>query len=411
MPFLAPIIPAIAAGAASSAVGAGINAISKGVNGGSPQSAPLQLPTTTSQAQNAAQGVTGALSQQQQLANALGQQNGIGNQSSVYGQEQGLANQIQGIANGTGPNPALAQLANTTGQNVATQSALQAGQRGAGANAGLIARQAGQQGAATQQNAVGQAAALESQQQLNAINALQNQQSNLANLSTTQVGQQANAIGNLNQYQQGNQGQVLNAIQGQNSTLAGQQGGINSVNAGLASQANTLSNGLGAGVANGIGTALGVNGANTTPPTPQGSGAVPPLAAANGGLLFADGGAVPNLKENYSGKGPRSRLGQYLFAHGGKAHKEVDALVSPGEIYLPPSKVDKVAKGKASPLSGEKIPGKPKVGGAKNSYANDTVPKKLEVGGLVLPRSVTQAKHPAWAAHKFVTETLKKSGK
>jgi len=73
--------------------------------------------------------------------------------------------------------------------------------------------------------------------------------------------------------------------------------------------------------------------------------------------------------------------------------------------------VPKVAKGEKSPLAGEKIPGKPKVGGAKNSYANDTVPKSLNEGDIILPRSVTQAKNPHWAAHKFVSAIMAKNGK
>lgn len=97
------------------------------------------------------------------------------------------------------------------------------------------------------------------------------------------------------------------------------------------------------------------------------------------------------------------------FAHGGK----VQALVSPGERYLPPREVAKVAKGQKSPMeAGEKIPGKPAVGGAKNDYANDTVPKTLDEGGIVLPRSVTQSKNPQWAAHKFMSDIMsrKKAG-
>ena len=95
------------------------------------------------------------------------------------------------------------------------------------------------------------------------------------------------------------------------------------------------------------------------------------------------------------------------MARGGK----VPALVSPGERYLPPSEVDKVAKGQKSPMeAGEVIPGKPKVGGAKNDYANDTVPKTLEEGGIILPRSVTQAKNPHWAAHAFVSQIMAKQG-
>jgi hypothetical protein len=94
------------------------------------------------------------------------------------------------------------------------------------------------------------------------------------------------------------------------------------------------------------------------------------------------------------------------MANGGK----VPALVSPGEIYLSPEKAAAVKAGKASPLSGEKIKGKPVVGGAVNSYANDIVPKTLEAGGIVLPRSVTQAPDKKEKAKKFV-EALKKKGK
>lgn len=97
-----------------------------------------------------------------------------------------------------------------------------------------------------------------------------------------------------------------------------------------------------------------------------------------------------------------------MAAKGGK----VPAMVSPGERYLPPKEVAAVKAGQKNPMeAGEKIPGKPKVGGAKNSYANDVVPKDLDVGGLVLPRSVTQAKHPHWAAMKFVQAHMAKGGK
>jgi hypothetical protein len=94
-------------------------------------------------------------------------------------------------------------------------------------------------------------------------------------------------------------------------------------------------------------------------------------------------------------------------AKGGK----VPAMVSPGEVYLSPEKAKAAKQGKINPLqAGEKIPGKPKVGGAKNDYANDTVPKTLEEGGLVLPRSVTQSKNPEWAAHAFVRAHMANGG-
>jgi hypothetical protein len=96
-----------------------------------------------------------------------------------------------------------------------------------------------------------------------------------------------------------------------------------------------------------------------------------------------------------------------VAAKGGK----VPALLSPGERYLPPSTVKAVAQGKADPMrDGKKVPGKPKVGGAKNSYANDTVKASLDEGGIVIPRSITQGKNPHWAAHKFVSAIMAKNG-
>jgi hypothetical protein len=96
-----------------------------------------------------------------------------------------------------------------------------------------------------------------------------------------------------------------------------------------------------------------------------------------------------------------------MAAKGGK----VPAMVSPGEKYLAPKDVKKVEKG-ANPMEvGKKVPGKPVVAGNKNSYANDIVPATLEEGGIVLPRSVTQAKDPAKEAHKFVSAIMAKQGK
>jgi hypothetical protein len=114
------------------------------------QGTNIQQPVSTSNAQD-------VLSQQQQFANALAQQNGIQNQSNVF-------NQLQGVANGTGPNPAQAMLNNTTGQNIQQQAALMGSQRGVGANPGLLARQAAMQGANIQQQAAGQGAALQANQ-------------------------------------------------------------------------------------------------------------------------------------------------------------------------------------------------------------------------------------------------------
>lgn len=344
-----------------------------------PQAAPLTSTTNAGQLGSAYTGNQGALSSQQQLLQALQAQQGIQNQSQVYGQ-------LQGVANGTGPNPAQAMLAQSTGQNVANQSALMAGQRGAGANVGLIARQAAQQGAATQQQAAGQAATLQANQSLNAINSA-------GGVAGQQVQNQIGATATNTQAQQAEQAALLQAQQAYNTTQAGQQANINTVNAGLAGTTMQGQQSLLGGAAQGAGGAASTSG-----------GAVGGAGAAIAGA--AAGGATENLPQMPSGSAPASSLGQYLamMAGGGK----VPALVSPGEKFLKPADVEKVKKG-ANPMKvGETIPGKPKVGGAKNSYANDTVPKKLEQGGIVIPRSVTQSDSPYRDAIRFVQATLAK---
>jgi hypothetical protein len=91
------------------------------------------------------------------------------------------------------------------------------------------------------------------------------------------------------------------------------------------------------------------------------------------------------------------------FAEGGK----VPAMVSPGEKYLPPQEVKKVAAGQKEPhKAGVKIPGQAKVAG--DSLKNDTVPMTLEEGGIVIPRSVMNSKDPAEQARKFVAAVLAK---
>jgi hypothetical protein len=156
---------------------------------------------------------TGAYQQQNDLAQALASQGQQGMQA-----QSGLAQALQAQAMGMGPNPAAAQLANQTGNNIASQAALMAGQRGAGSNVGLMARQAAQQGGAIQQNAVGQNAVLQAQQQLAA-------QKQLQDLAASQIGQQTNAVGNLNNFALQNQGQMFNMQANQNQVNAGMAAG------------------------------------------------------------------------------------------------------------------------------------------------------------------------------------------
>lgn len=301
------------------------------------------------------------LQQQQDFLRAIQAQNGIQNQGNVF-------NQLQGVANGTGPNPAQAMLANATGANVANQNALMAGQRGAGANTGLIARQAAQQGSNIQQNAAGQGAALQAQQSLGALN-------QMGGVAGQQVAEQQGAVQGYNQA----------ALTGQNSLL-GAQSNANSTNAQIANTVAQGQNNAVAGITGGLGAAAQL---------------IPGVGTVASKMFKAEGGEVK--KED---SGPRSLVAKHFhaMAKGGL----VPAMVSPGEKSLSPSDVEQVKQG-ANPMQvGKEIPGKPKVSGAKNSYQNDTVPMTLEEGGIILPRSVTQSKDPAKKAAEFVAAVLKR---
>lgn len=372
-------------GAVSGLLGVGGGAAGTGFAG--PKMAPnLQLPTTSKQAQDAYNQAQNNIAQQQSFVNALQGQQGIQNQSQVY-------NMLNNIAQGKGPNPAQAMLNQATGQNIASQAALMAGQRGSQANPGMMARLAAMQGANTQQQAVGQGATLQAQQALNAI-------TGMGGIAGQQVGQQQQALSGLNQFGQNEQQQLLNSIGQQNSTQAGLQSNINNANASLAGGILGGQQALIGGGLNALGAVMGL----------------------------AEGGSVdvsPDMSENVTTKtssslmgnsAPKSSVGQLLsqlnsqtpqMAKGGK----VPALVSPGEKYLSPDKVEKVAKTGINPMSiGETIPGKAKVAGAKDSYKNDIVSKTLEEGGIVLPRSVTQSKNPGHEAKKFVDAILARKG-
>lgn len=369
MPFLAAAVPALIAGGASAAGGALVNSVLGG--GGSNKGTNFQANSGVNPNDVAAQMTINFNDQQKQkaLLDALSGQNGIQNQSNVY-------NQLQSVALGQGPNPAQAMLAQATGANIANQAALMAGQRGAGANAGLLARQAAQQGGALQQNAVGQGASMQAQQSLGALG-------QLGALSSQQVAQQQRAqeaIVNAGLNEQQIRQQAVLGASGQNAALQGQiaQGQIGAVG----------------GIAQGLGAAL--------TPSPVASASAPRANPAPSGpnlginYTFAHGGQVGE---------PQSRIGRHLkglpvLAHGGK----VPALVSPGEIYLDPREAKEVASKHRNPLQvGERIPGKAKVKG--DSEKNDVVKKNLDAGGVVVPR--TKADEPKKAA-KFVQAVMAK---
>lgn len=284
-------------------------------NGDNKPDAPEQVtqmaPTSSpEQAYQQYQNVQQGLDQQQEFLGALRAQHGVAN--------QGLAFQnAQNMANGVGPNPAMAQLANSTGQNVANQAALMAGQRGAGANAGLMARQAANQGANIQQQGAGQGALLQAQQQV----AGQQQMANIANMQAANQGQ---ATGAYNQYAQGAQQNILNSIQGNQSTNASLS------NAAAAAKAAKYT-------------------ADKQADTAQQGGLISGLGSA-AALLLAKGGEVPTIGNH----GPRSEMSKHLsqakeLKSGGAvpghaqapgnsySNDTVKAMLSPGEVVIPRS--------------------------------------------------------------------------
>lgn len=470
-------------------MGSVVSALTGGVSGNSgaaginyqADQANITNPVSQAQIDNSVQGVTNQFTQQQNLLNALNGQNGIQNQSSVYGQ-------LQGVANGTGPNPAQAQLAQSTGANTANQAALMAGQRGASQNVGLIARQAAQQGASTQQQSAGQAATMQAQQSMGALQGL-------GNLSTQMVGQQMGQQAQNAGFQQAQEGQMLGAQAAYNSAQVGSQQSVNQSNSMIA---NNVASQQGKMVGNVMGGASGALGALladggkvgdaprakfaegdtvTAPqaPTIQTAGSGPmsrigkymhanygtpaqmqaqqsqqqpqddfsqgykfgndmvnkiqqhfatpePVATGSEGYMpdnsyndtsemsgTTQAGGAADAAETASTVGADAEglgnMAMFAAAHGGK----VPALLSPGERYLSPKAVKEVEKGANPMKAGKKVPGTPKVKGAKNSYANDTVKASLDEGGIVLPRSVTQHKNPEWAAHAFVRGIMAKN--
>lgn len=375
MPFLAPI--AIAAGGALASKG-----ISKLLT---PKGPKLAKAATGEQAQQSTQSAQDALAQQQAFVNALNQGQGLQNQQNVF-------NQLQGVAEGTGPNPALAAFNQATGQNIANQAALMGSQRGASANPALLARLAAQQGAGLQQNAAGQAATLQAQQQLAALN-------QLGGIAGQQVGQQLQGNQMQNQAAQGLQQNLFNAITNQNAATQNKQ---NAYTADLNKTAGGILSGSSAGIAGMFGGGSPSSGSGNA----GGANLVAPPGNIQQKTSFAEGGEVRSKLPH------KSQIGRHLYgempamAHGGK----VPALVSPGEKYLSPKEAEKVAQGKKDvKKAGQMIPGKAKVKG--DSLKNDVVEKDLKEGGVVIPRSITQSKDADKKMQEFVASVLsRKSG-
>lgn len=231
-----------------------------------------------------------ALAQQQAFANALAQQ-----QAGAIGNQQMLGNLLAQQAQGAGPNPAQEQYKQNISNLAAQQAGAIASQKGLSPalQARLIAQQAGQAG----QNAAGQAATMQAQQQLAA-------QNNLAGLTGQQLGQQQAANTSFGQQALQGQGNLLGLEQSANSANAGVAGGVAGAQGKMF---GGLMNAAGAGFANGG-------------EVPDSTG---PISFFGKHIkMMKEGGIVPGKAEK---------------AGDSKANDTVPAMLSPKEIVLPRS--------------------------------------------------------------------------
>lgn len=440
-------------------------------NGFSATGVPLQMPTTDQMAKDQYGNVTHSLDQQQKFVDALQSQNGIGNQNAAFQNAQNMANGVGPnpaqamLANSTGANVAnqAAMMAGQRGANVnpalmARQASMQGAnlqQQAAGQGAAMQAQQQ-VQGQQNMANIAGQQVANQAQgiSQLGAQaqNAYGQVSGNINNQNNTAVNQQAGINAANAGVAAGNAKNNAGMVGGVMNMVGGFLGG-GKAHGGLI-EPQYAEGGIVDTVVNTIKNAFEEQpkGPVRPAPTPDPQKAKDFAKGMDRG--YAEGGIIPNLtlgvaqsrmaqtalnpvqqmpEDKDEGIGDTGKsLGKGLkksgiFDSGSSSSSYnpnqesngqgrplrmdanggmVDSMVSPGETYLPPDKVQKVVEG-ADPLKeGKRVPGKPKVKG--DSYTNDTVPAKLEEGGIVIPNSIMQSKHPQWEAHKFVSAILKK---
>lgn len=393
-------------------------------------------------------------------ANALAGYGGFQQNQQQQGQ---LATALQGVANGSGPNPAQAMLANATGANVANQAALIAGQRGAGANVGLQARQAAMAGSNVQQQAAGQAGALQSQQQLNALNA---QGSVLGQMGTQNIAEQGanNSLFNS----------AAGAQNAQNNTAVSNYGMAEGLNQKTSQSNADATNKTEGGFLNGVGGAVtGLLGLAKGGQVPSHYHLMHSIYHADGGEIMpiapATNTATSTATNTSTKLSPEQRkakevkLGEIMdegstagvgFAKGGFV-RQSKYLVGPKDQAA----IDDV-RVQEGPVGGDDMGGDPNkwqamrisqdprtassddqqlpqsvkpstqlpsqviggndyrsggpVGGvasvAGNSLRNDTQPAMLSPKEIVLPRSITMAADAPEKAKAFVEAILKKQG-
>lgn len=316
--------------------------------------APIQGGATAEQLNNAYNQAQAGLQSQQGLANALTAQGGLGNQANVY-------NQYANMASGQGPNPAQEMLRQQTGNNIAQQNALMASQRGAGANPGMLARQAANQGANIQQNAIGQGAALQAQQSLGALG-------NMGNIANTQIANQMAGTQGLNNAVQNEQNILQGANNSFNANMVNMQNGMNSVNAGVAAGNQNAMGQLFGGAMSGASSAMSAfsdenTKKNISDADPDLDKFLDSLSKKN----YAAGGEISPVRMINPGtsvSGPQSAVGQWLSSSSN------GAVSAAAPAFEPPPQTQWISDKK----SGGSSPQTPSQAGGPSSMAAGSKP-------------------------------------
>ncbi len=318
----------------------------------------------------------------------------VGQLNTLTPEQQQLTNMLMQQAQGQGANPAQQMLNQATNKNIQQTAGQIASTRGL--SPALAARLAAQSGASQAQTAAGQGAVMGAEQQI-AAQGLLNQH----------LGQQEATL----QQAQAAQNSAINqgglGAQGINSGIAGQNAAASqkAIGGALSGFASALGGGAGGGAAEAdwqganVGYADGgdVVQENLWDSVKKAFSTPPPAAQAGESREQKYARIREQNGERMSGKRP-SEVNPDTYAKGGK----VKAMVSPGEVYIPPEKI--LAARNGNPLEvGEKIPGKAPVKG--NSPKNDVVQKDLEAGGQVIKRTAATSKDKAKA---FMEELARK---
>lgn len=363
--------------------------------------------------------------QQQALVAALMARGG----GQGMSQQNALASQLQAQAMGNGPNPAAQALHQATNQNIAQSTGMIASQKGI--SPALAARLASENAGRMNQQAAGQAATMQAEQQLGA-------QSQLGNIYGQIQGQQAQAFQNAGNIY-GNMGnQNLQNFQSSGQLANDSALGAQRINAATAAQNTAATQNTNSGILNSIGQALmpsggggkahggmiqkyadggqvfgqgGMFGKSNSSAgiaqqmladagVPMWQNGVTPLNLSMPKAPMAAGGSETGLMAGGADAADIGGMATMVAAHGGKVPHHLHPIA---RIYHPQMMTKGPAKLKAE---GGKVPGKAQVAG--DSERNDTVSTMLSPGEIVLPRSVVNAPDPAAAAAKFVAEHLKK---